>query len=68
VFLIICRESPSCSASNSDPNSKRRDKGIKDFDASFLTLAPPTPTSSQPSKPLALNNKESPEVCATLIS
>ncbi|KEH38642.1 DNA N6-methyl adenine demethylase isoform X2 [Medicago truncatula] len=55
------RESQSCSASNSDPNSKRRDKGIKDFDASFLTLAPPTPTSCQPSKPLALNNQESPE-------
>jgi hypothetical protein len=53
----ICRESQSCSASNSDPNSKKRDKGIKELDGSFLTLAPPSPAS--------LNNQESPEVCAT---
>ncbi|CAJ2659710.1 unnamed protein product [Trifolium pratense] len=47
------RESQSCSASNSDPNSKRRDKGIKELDGNFLTLAPPSPVS--------LNNQESPE-------
>ncbi|WJX73203.1 hypothetical protein P8452_57012 [Trifolium repens] len=47
------RESQSCSASNSDPNSKKRDKGIKELDGSFLTLAPPSPAS--------LNNQESPE-------
>ncbi|KAL5081581.1 hypothetical protein RYX36_010002 [Vicia faba] len=53
------RESQSCSASNSDPKSMKKDKGIKEFDGSFLSLAPPTPPASyavSPSKP-----QESPE-------
>ncbi|XP_058779563.1 uncharacterized protein LOC131653443 isoform X2 [Vicia villosa] len=58
------RESQSCSASNSDPKSKKKDKGIKEFDGSFLTLAPPTPPTLyavSPSKPLESNSQESPE-------
>ncbi|XP_004489055.1 uncharacterized protein [Cicer arietinum] len=61
------RESQSCSASNSYPNSKKRNKGIKDLDGNFLTLATPSPISCPPSqlnssKPLAFNNQECPEL------
>lgn len=69
-----CREVPSCSASNSEPSSKKRNKGIKDFDGHFLTLATPNPIPC-PSTSLAFHNQECPEfespscqVCANLLA
>ncbi|XP_057742283.1 uncharacterized protein LOC130960822 [Arachis stenosperma] len=61
------RELPSCSASNSELNSRKRSKENENFNGDFLTLAPPTPTSSPPSqtKPfsafLEIPNQDNPE-------
>ncbi|XP_057726474.1 protein SPEAR2-like [Arachis stenosperma] len=61
------RELPSCSASNSELNSRKRNKENENFIGHFLTLAPPTSTSSPPSKTkpfsafLAIPNKDNPE-------
>ncbi|XP_020964848.1 uncharacterized protein LOC107611941 isoform X3 [Arachis ipaensis] len=61
------RELPSCSASNSELNSRKRNKENENFVGDFLTLASPTSTSSPPSKTkpfsafLAIPNKDNPE-------
>ncbi|KAE9585156.1 hypothetical protein Lalb_Chr25g0286021 [Lupinus albus] len=44
------REVQSCSASNSEPRSKKSNKESENFNGNFLTLAPPSPTSCPPSK------------------
>ncbi|TKY49151.1 WAS/WASL-interacting protein family member [Spatholobus suberectus] len=44
------REVPSSSASNSEPNSKKRNEEDENFSGDFLTLAPPSRTSYPPSK------------------
>lgn len=44
------RQVPSCSASNSEPNSKKSNKESENFNGDFLTLAPLSPTSCTPSK------------------
>ncbi|KAK7272571.1 hypothetical protein RJT34_29250 [Clitoria ternatea] len=44
------RETPSCSGSNSEPNSKKRNKENENFKGDFLSLAPPSPPSCPPSK------------------
>ncbi|MED6218771.1 hypothetical protein PIB30_029739 [Stylosanthes scabra] len=61
------RELPSCCASNSELNSRKRKKQSENFNGDFLSLAPPTPTSCPPSrmKPfspfLAFPNQDYPE-------
>ncbi|KAL1350059.1 protein SPEAR4 [Arachis hypogaea] len=61
------RELPSCSASNSELNSRKRNKENENFIRHFLTLPPPTSTSSPPSKTkpfsafLAIPNQDNPE-------
>ncbi|MED6111471.1 hypothetical protein PIB30_052594 [Stylosanthes scabra] len=46
----MCRELPSCSASNSEQNSTKRNKENENFNVDFLSLAPPTPISCPPSR------------------
>ncbi|XP_061349656.1 uncharacterized protein LOC133294907 isoform X1 [Gastrolobium bilobum] len=59
------REVPSCSVSNSEPNTEKRNKDTENFNGDFLTLAPPTSSSSSKFKSsstfLAFNNQECPE-------
>ncbi|CAL0326523.1 unnamed protein product [Lupinus luteus] len=61
------REFQSCSASNSEPRSKKCHRESENFNGNFLTLAPPSPSPCPPSKlkssptSLAFHNHQYPE-------